>query len=100
MILLKYPIAHPRSSNEHKWGLHRTTWPWIILLAREEPGLSWDRNVAEMSIRDGFEVQQSGITLTEKAVEEWQQEENSSWWDWLHGFQIGGWGEMHSWLSL
>nr|XP_041567673.1 uncharacterized protein LOC121468294 isoform X2 [Taeniopygia guttata] len=49
---------------------------------------------------DGFEGQQSGITLTERAVEEWQKEENSSWWDWLRGCQIRGCCEMHSWQCL
>lgn len=51
-------------------------------------------------ISDGFEVQQSGITSMERAVEEWQKEENSSWWDWLWGCQSGGCCEMHLWQSL
>lgn len=52
------------------------------------------------ALRDGFEGQQSGITLTQRAVEEWQKEENSSCWDWLHGCQIGGCCEMHLWQCL
>lgn len=65
-------------------GLCRTSRPLIIcLLAREEPGLFQDRNVAGMSISAGFEVQQPGITSIGRSGEQWQKEENSSWWDWL-----------------
>lgn len=41
-------------------------------------------------ISDGFEVQQSGITSIERAVEEWQKEKISSWWDWLAS-QLPNW---------
>lgn len=68
------------SSNEHEWWLYGTACLYYLLPSQGRTCVIKGQECCTY-INDGFEVQQSGITSIERAVEECQEEENSFWWD-------------------